>query len=108
MAKTFFGSSETIIEEIEYDNGQPSIVLTDKFRIIFPNALENKEVISCGIEREAPVIYHSEKELIKNLELFEQYYLEGLFTVMERENNKFAFYKTGFYMMLREGKWKNI
>ncbi len=109
MAKTFFGSSETIVEDIEYDyEGQPLVVLTNSFRIIFPSALENHEVTINSLGNEKPVVYESEKKLIEDLEFFEQHYLEGTFTVMERENNKFASYKTGLYMMLREGKWKNI
>jgi hypothetical protein len=109
MAKTFFGSSETIVEDIEYDyDGQPLVLLTSSFRIICPNALEKDEVTICSFGKEAPEVYQSEKDLIENLEFFEQQYLEGTFSVMERENNKFDHYRLGLYMMLREGKWKNI
>lgn len=114
VAKTFFGSSETIVEKIENDddgqpwivNGQPFIVLTDKFTIIYPEALKKNEISVSPAEEADFNIVKSEKQLINDLEFFEQGYLEGIFNVMERENNKLDTYKRGFYMMKSEGKWK--
>jgi len=109
MAKTFFGSSETIVEEIEYDyNGQPFIILTTNLRIIYPKALENNELSHYPLVESDFRPIQSEKQLIDDLESFELDYLKGIFNVMERENNKSDFYKYGLYAMLREGKWKNI
>ena len=50
----------------------------------------------------------SENELIGDLEFFEKEYLKGLFSIMERENNKLDKYKFWLSMMIREGKWNNI
>ncbi len=108
MAKTFFGSSESIIEEIEYDSEeQPFIVRTNNFRILYPNAIEHNEIKVLPYESSRFKLIKSEKELIDNLEFFERKYLEGLFSVLERENNKLDQYKLGLTMMIREGKWKN-
>jgi hypothetical protein len=109
MAKTIFGSSETIIDEIENDSDEnPFIVLTSNFRIIYPEALRNNEIIVSPFVESDFKTFHSEKALIDDLEFFEQEYLGGLFSVMERENNKLDKYKLGLFMMIREGKWKNI
>lgn len=113
-AKTIFGSSETVVEEIENDdNGQPwvvdglpFIVLTDKFRIIYPEALKQREINTLPSKQVSLKSFESEKRLIDDLEFFEQKYLEGLSNILERENNKYASYRTGFYMMKGEGKWK--
>ena len=109
MAKTFFGSSETIVNEIENDHeGKPFIVLTDNFRIIYPEALRKNEIrVYSMVETDFKAI-QSEKELIDDLEFFELKYLEGHFSVMERENNKYDKYRFWLFMMIREGKWKNV
>jgi hypothetical protein len=112
--KTIFGSSETVVEEIEKDDegnpwfvdGLPFILLTDKFEIVFPEALKKKEIAVLSSEDIGLKSLASEKQLIEDLEFFEQNYLEGIFNVLERENNKNAAYRTGFYMMKREGKWE--
>jgi hypothetical protein len=52
MAKTIFGSSETVVEEIGNDDdgfpwmvdGQPFILITDRFIIIYPEALRRNEI----------------------------------------------------------------
>ena len=106
MARTIFGSSETIIEEIENDSDdQPLIVLTDRFRIICPNALQKNEVSISPPSKATFKASQAEKELIENLEFYEQKFLEGFFDVMERENSKLAAYKTGYFMMKTEGRW---
>lgn len=107
MAKTFFGSSESIVEDIEcvYE-GQPLIVLTNLFRIVYPAALEDREISVIPPMEKMFRTNEAESQLIKNLEFCEAKYLEGIFSIMERENNKFAMYKTGFYMIKNEGKWE--
>jgi|GEM_PF-3180374 len=106
MARTIFGGSETVIEEIENDDhDQPFLVLTDSFRIVYPEALRKKEISVSSPSELTVKVCQAEKRLIEDLEFFEQKYLEGIFTVMERENNKLHYYKQGFYMMKREGRW---
>lgn len=109
MAKTIFGSSETIVEEIKNDfEGLPPVVLTSYFRIIFPNALTKNEIIVFSLVKSDFKLFQSKKTLIDDLEFFEQKYLEGLFSIMERENNKLDQYKSGLALMIREGKWKSV
>lgn len=107
IANTLFGSSESIVNEIEYGpEGQPFIVYTDRFSIFYAEALEKNEITilsSAGCNQN---ICKVEKEMINDLEFFEQEYLNGLFNVLERENNKLASYKVGLARMIREGKWK--
>lgn len=109
IAKTIFGSSLTIIDEIEYDHdGCPFIILTNNFTITYPVAFENNEIKVYPAGQITFEAIKAEENLISDLEFFELNYLEKIFNVMERENNKFAMYKLGFYLMIREGKWKNV
>jgi hypothetical protein len=108
MARTIFGSSESKVIRIERSaDGQPFEVITDLFRIIYPEAIRKNELTLQNSNQEALKQFKSDKELIEYLEFFEKEYLNGLFSIMERENNKMDKYKFGFHMMKREGKWQN-
>lgn len=108
IARTIFGSSESIINQIEYlENGQPFEVITDVFRIILPAALEKNELTVTSYDKKTFRPCKADKDLNEDLEFFEKEYLNGMFSIMERENNKMDMYKLGFYLMKREGKWKN-
>lgn len=107
IANTLFGSSESTVSEIEYDpEGQPFMVWTDRFSILYAEALEKNEITILSPATYPLSVSNAEKEMINDLEFFEQEYLNGLFSVLERESNKLASYKTGLAMMIREGKWK--
>lgn len=108
MAKTIFGASESRIIRIENsEDGQPFEVVTDLFRIIFPEALRLNELSVSKFDEKTFKRFKSDKELIEDLEFFEKEYLNGLFSIMERENNKLDKYKLHFHLMKREGKWQN-
>ncbi len=108
MAKTIFGSSHTKVIHIEYiECNIPFIVTTDFFEIVIEAALQNREVEILSSDVQSFKLLQAEKELIGNLEFFELKYLEGLFDVNERDNNKLDMYKLGFHLMVKEGKWKN-
>lgn len=110
MVKTLFGSSQSRVIEIEYSNDAcdvPFIIKTDLFRIIFDDAIKNKEISVSSFDPNTYNFFLEEKKLIENLEFFEQKYLEGLFEIHERENNKLAHYRHGFHFMFKEGKWKH-
>lgn len=108
MAKTIFGASESRVIRIEHaEDGQPVIVITDLFRIIFPQAVSSNELSIAKFEEGTFRQFKSDRHLIEDLEFFEQEYLKGLFSIMERENNKLDKYRFHFHMMKREGKWLN-
>jgi hypothetical protein len=108
MAKTLFGSSQTRVIHIEYDaEERPWIVTTDLYEIILREALDSKEISIKAYDEKNFRSLQAEKELVENLEHFEQKYMEGLFQINERENNKLDMYKLGLHRMIHEGKWKN-
>jgi hypothetical protein len=108
MARTIFGGSESRIIRIENsENGQPFEVVTDLFRIIFPEALRLNELTVTKFDEKTFRLFNSDKDLIEDLEFFEKEYLNGLFSIMERENNKLDRYRLYFHLMKREGKWQN-
>lgn len=109
FAKTIFGASFAVIEEIEYDpNGQPMTIKTDKFHIFYPEAAVRGEIMILPAGSHRTDRFPSESQLVEDLEFFEIGFKDGLFSVMERENNKLAMYKKGLYMMAKEGKWANV
>ncbi|RRB06274.1 hypothetical protein [Larkinella rosea] len=106
MAKTFFGSSLSRVVNIELDlDGNPLIVRTTKFEILFQKALANGDIELVSFNGKYYKDFKSEEELISNIDFIESEYLKGLFNVIERENNKLDFYKNGLYCMIMEGKW---
>lgn len=107
QASTLFGSSEAIITDIEFDpDEQPFMIWTDNFCILYAAALKNSEFIVLPAENHNLRMSKAEQQMIEDLEFFEQQYLNGLFCVLERENNKRASYKAGLAGMIRDGKWK--
>lgn len=107
-ACTYFGSSQSRICEIEYIEGEPFIIVTDLFRIVYPNALQNSEIEVFPYNEQSYCFYQPEKELIACIDQFEQWYLAGLFQVHERETNKQDCYKRGFYQIIQAGKWQAL
>lgn len=105
-ACTYFGSSQSRVVDIEYIEDKPFIIVTNLFRIIFPNALEVGEIEVMPYEEQSYCFYQAERELVECIDYFEQSYLRGLFQVHERENNKLDCYKQGFYQLIQEGKWQ--
>jgi|JI9StandDraft_2_1071091.scaffolds.fasta_scaffold131884_1 hypothetical protein len=108
MARTIFGSTESRIIRIENsEDGQPFVVVTDLFRIIFPEALRRKELTVRKYNEKNYKQFKSDRELIDSLESFEKEYLNRVFSILERENNKMDMYKLHFHLMKHEGKWQN-
>jgi hypothetical protein len=107
-AKMIFDSACSKIIEIEYDNNKnPLFITTELFWIIFPDALDAKEIEIIKPQSMTLKEYKEDTRTIKNLEFFESEYLKGIFDILERENNKKDTYKRGYYMMRRESKWSN-
>jgi len=106
-AITLFGSSLSRVERIEYLEGKPFIIWTELFEIFLAGALEKDEVFISSDGKNHSLSSQAEKELVDNLDYFEYHYLDGLFSVAERENNKLDMYKRGFYTIRKEGKWQS-
>jgi hypothetical protein len=107
-AKMIFDSACSKVIEIEYDNNKnPLFITTELFWIIFPDALDAKEIEIIKPQSMTLKEYKEDTRTIKDLEFFESEYLKGIFDILERENNKKDTYKRGYYMMRRESKWSN-
>ncbi len=81
--------------------GEPFIIITDLFHIVFSRALQNNEVEVLPYDERNYHAHEAEKGVIECIDQFEQWYLAGLFKVHERENNKMDCYKSGFYRIMR-------
>ncbi|MGH1385217.1 hypothetical protein [Kordia sp.] len=108
-AKIFFDSSISKVQEIENDEtGKPLFIKTDFFWMVYPLALEKNEIEVLNQTPEKIIGFENDKRTIEDVEFFEKEYKNGLFDVLERENNKHACYRRGFYFMKDSGKWEHI
>lgn len=104
-AKPFFHHSVSTIEEIESDeNGNFIFLRTNLFWISLADALQSGEVeVFDGPTTNE--IDDIDQSVIDDLEFFEKEYLKKTYDILERENNKIAHYRIGFYEMRNAGKW---
>ncbi|RZK42755.1 MAG: hypothetical protein EOO61_05260 [Hymenobacter sp.] len=77
-------------------------------RFFLAGALKKSEVFIFPDNEDFSNISLSEKKLIDDLDCIEKNYLDGIFSVSERENNKLDRYKYGFYRIISEGKWQKF